>query len=270
MVERQIRLIATDMDGTLLRDDRTISDYTRAVLGSVRVAGIAFLLVTARHPRSVRVLADAMGVQGSAICCNGALVYDLDHDVVARHMPIAPNVALKFAERLRDVVPDVAFACEVGMRYGCEPGFAALRPPTSLQGAWRTALRDLCAAPVTKLMALHPTLTAAELLRIALPLADGVVTCTRSDLPFIEISAAGVDKGTTLTQLCAAMDISADAVLAFGDMPNDLTMLAWAGYGVAVANADPLVLANADAVTGTNNDDGVATMIAQLLALPAY
>jgi Cof subfamily protein (haloacid dehalogenase superfamily) len=266
--QRPIRLIATDVEGTLLRDDRTISDYTRTVLHTVREAGIAFVLVTARPPRSARLLASEFDITGLAICCNGALVYDLDHDTILSQRAIAPECALAFAERLRATVPDVVFACEVGLRYGCEPGYAALRPPTQMQGAWRASLRELCAAPVTKLLALHPLLTAAELLSIAQGVAEGAVTCTRSDLPLIEVSAAGVDKGSTLAQLCASLNITADDVVAFGDMPNDLAMLAWAGYGVAVANADPLVLAVADALTGANNDDGVAVMIAALLALP--
>ena len=101
---------------------------------------------------------------------------------------------------------------------------------------------------------------------LANELAATTVTCTRSDLPFIEISAAGVDKGSTLAAYCGSLGIAAANVVAFGDMPNDIPMLTWAGRGVAVANADPLVLASADMVTLANNADGVASMLTTLLA----
>src|SRR5215469_18830270 len=101
----------------------------------------------------------------------------------------------------------------------------------------------------------------------AMEVGGDVVTCTRSDLPFVEISAAGVDKGAALAQLCAERGIAAGEVVAFGDMPNDLAMLTWAGCGVAVANADPLVIDAANAVTRSNDRDGVACKIAELLDL---
>src|SRR5215469_13528108 len=101
MPSQHIRLIASDMDGTLLRDDKTISDYTREILSYIRDSGITFVLATGRHPHSMRPLARELGVSGLAICCNGAVVFDLDHNTVVQHTSISPAVALDVVERLR-------------------------------------------------------------------------------------------------------------------------------------------------------------------------
>jgi Cof subfamily protein (haloacid dehalogenase superfamily) len=268
MPPQHIRLIASDMDGTLLRADKTISAYTRKILDQVRERGITFVLATGRHPHSMCPLARELGMSGLAICCNGAVVFDLDRDTVVQHTSIAPAVALNVVERLRAAMPGIAFACEVeNMAFGCEPGYAALRNIPSGQGNWQAEIGELCALPILKLLVLHPILTSLDMLEIAAEAAGDAVICTRSDLPFIEISAAGVDKGTALAQLCATQGIAAEEVVAFGDMPNDLAMLAWADCGVAVANADPLVIAAADAVTCSNDEDGVARKIAAMLDL---
>ena len=107
-----IRLVASDLDGTLLRPDLTISERTRAAIHRARSSGVTFVAVTGRPPRSVRQLAHRIGLEGIAICANGAIVYDLDNDVVADQTPLAAEAALRIVRGLRAAAPGVVFAWE--------------------------------------------------------------------------------------------------------------------------------------------------------------
>lgn len=264
-----VRLVATDLDGTLLRADGTVSERTRRVLGWCRAAGIVVVLVTARPPQDLHLLARAAGVSGLAICSNGAIVYDLDRDTILRHAPLRAEVARRLIAALRAAAPGVCFVLRYVEGWGWEPGYAELDPAVR---AWHgsggregDALALCDVAPVGKLIARHPHLPAAELLAVAREVVGEAAHATHSGAPFVEISAAGVHKAWALERLCAELGVGPAEVVAFGDMPNDLPMLAWAGRGVAVANAHPDVLAAADAVTLSNEEDGVAVALERLL-----
>jgi Cof subfamily protein (haloacid dehalogenase superfamily) len=262
-----VRLVATDLDGTLLRPDGTTSPYTRAVLRRV-AEGLPIVLVTARPPRRAKVIANELGVQGAVICCNGALVYDTLADEVVAHSPIPAAAARNLIESLRAALPGICFAFELETRHACEPEYRVLAVREGMipdeDGSLGDALA-LCVAPVTKLIARHPGHVAATL-AAALPatVGDGF-TSTYSGATFVEISAPMVDKASALATICADRGIERAAVLAFGDMRNDLPMLRWAGRAIAVANAHPDVLAEVADVTESNADDGVARALERLL-----
>lgn len=264
-----IGLVASDLDGTLLRHDGTISDRTRAMLGELRVRGIVFVLVTARPPRTARLVAEHLGVTGLAICCNGALVYDLAMERVVRHAPLAPEIVWRVVVALRTAVPGLVFACEQEMRFGYEPAWASARPSAQREenAVVCEDILSLANVPATKLMAFHPEMSPEHLFALVRTVAGEGVLVTSSGAPFVEMSAAGVHKAAALAQVCADLGIARGDVIAFGDMPNDLPMLEWAGRGVAVANAHPEVLAAADAHTESNEEDGVARELSRLLGL---
>ncbi|HEX2350746.1 MAG TPA: Cof-type HAD-IIB family hydrolase [Ktedonobacterales bacterium] len=262
----QTRLIATDLDGTLLRDDRSLSARTRQTLAKVQAAGIALVQVTARPPRFVKLLAEEVGLRGAAICCNGALVYDITSGALVEHAPLASADACALVVALREAFPEVTFAIERGLAYGCEPAYLALGSLTEPQGDLLGEAIALCGQPVTKLIARHPQRAADELYPTALRLVGDRAVVTYSSPRFLEISASGIDKATTLARYCKRLGIASSEVVAFGDMPNDIPMLRWAGRGVAVANAHPEALAAADAITASNMADGVARYLDELLA----
>lgn len=262
-----IRLIATDLDGTLLRDDRAISPRTRATLMRAVAAGVRLVLVTARPPRFVHTLAQTLDVAGLAICCNGAIVYDIRADELLEHTPLAAAEATAVALGMREVAPGVTFAIEAGRTFGAEPAYLALGALAHPQDDHIADALTLCAQPVTKLIARHPTEPAADLYPLAAPLARGRAEVTFSSPHFLEFSAFGVDKAATLARLCQRLGVAPAEVIAFGDMPNDAAMLRWAGYGAAVANAHPDALAAARLVTESNMEDGVALALERLLGL---
>jgi Cof subfamily protein (haloacid dehalogenase superfamily) len=258
------RLAAIDLDGTLLRPDGSLSGRSRAALERAREAGIRTVLVTARGPRSVRVLAADLGLDGSAICSNGAITLDLASGEVVRTQPLGTEVATRLVLELRSRLPGILFAAETE-EIALEPGFVAWEwePPPGTRYADGL---ELVAEPVAKLIVRHDTHALEAVAAAARELAGDDAAVTIPGPWTVEISAAGVSKAAALAELCAELEVEPAAVVAFGDYPNDLPMLEWAGHGVAVANAHPDVLAAADEITASNADDGVALVLERLAA----
>ena len=261
-----IRLVATDLDGTLLRPDGTISARTQAALARAQARGMTIVFISARSPRSVRVYAAEAGVNGFAICANGAIVYDLERSRIVDHHALDPAMARRLVLGLRERAPGTSFACERELVFSCEPLYDEHNPyaDRDLDYARADAL-ELVADPLTKLIVRHPGLPLTQLADVASELAGPDAAVTFSGEHFVEISAPGVTKAFALERLCKRLGIERTEVLAFGDMPNDLPLLAWAGRSIAVANAHPDVRAAANEVTASNVDDGVAIVVERLV-----
>ena len=258
------RLIATDLDGTTVRSDYTVSERTVKAFARVERAGAMLVMVTGRPPRWIHPVADAVGHRGVAICANGALVYDLHTEqVIGTHL-MSTEALREAIEVLRKALPGLGFAVEYedGIRYAHDyelSGWDNKRSDDSI------GLEELVSRPAAKLLARHPELDSDALLAEAAELVGDVVLPTHSNgRRLIEMSARGVSKASTLAELCDRHGIDAADVAAFGDMPNDLPMLMWAGRSYAVANAHPLVLEAVDTTVAGNDDDGVARTIEEL------
>jgi Cof subfamily protein (haloacid dehalogenase superfamily) len=238
------------------------------ILQQIQAAGIIVVLISARPPRVVRKIAREVGITGLAICCNGAITYDLDQEIIVQHAPLSPELALRLIQTLRKEVPGLSFACESSSQFKCEPHYLHLCSiPTHKQSAIHVAdALAFCNEPLAKLIALHPTYSPEELGRLTAHITGEDAIVVHSGAPFIEISAAGVNKAWALATLCEQLGITAQEVMAFGDMPNDLSMLQWAGHAVAVANAHPQVQKEVDEITRSNAEDGVALVLERLLS----
>ncbi|MFJ3200363.1 Cof-type HAD-IIB family hydrolase [Streptomyces sp. NPDC086989] len=266
------RLIATDLDGTLLRDDKSVSLRTVAALAAAEKAGIEVFFVTGRPARWMDVVSDHVHGHGLAICANGAAVVDLHAGrefVQVRALPRA--TALTVVETLRSSVPGTSFAVELTTGINYEP----LYPPFFQDPGAKVATAekllekeaDDTSAPVLKLLAHHAELAPDEFLALARSAAGAYASITRSSpTALLEISGLGVSKASTLELCCAERGISPAEVVAFGDMPNDVEMLRWAGTSYAMGNAHPDVLAAASGRTVANNEDGVAVVIERIIA----
>lgn len=258
------RLIASDLDGTLLDADGGVSARTRAALDAAQAAGIEIVLVTGRPPRWVREMPDATGAHAVVVCANGALLYDVDEHAVLDHAPIPGALAVELVDHLRADAPGCRFACEMTFTFGRDADYPARlpAPPGTLIGDVRAFVAD---RDTTKLIVRDDDLPHDELVRVVQGIVGDRAEVTHSGWGIVEISARGVDKGRGLRVACARHGIDPAEVIAFGDMPNDLPMLRLAGRGVAVGNAHADVLAVADEVTATNAEDGVALVIERVL-----
>lgn len=259
------KLIATDLDGTLLRSDGTISSRTLAALRMAEQQGVHVVVATARPFRALRPVIDETPLGGWGVCQNGAVVYELSGLAPVLKWELAHEVAHRIVADLRDMAAGMTFAWEAEDLFGCEPGFnpafQAMQPPHVTRG---DALA-LISAPLTKLLAHHPSMSSPDLAVIAAPVVGARALVTHSGAPFLEISAAGVSKAHGVGALCDRLGVTAAEVIAFGDAVNDQAMLEWAGHGVAMANAHADVRAAADEIAPSNDDDGVAAIIERLL-----
>jgi hypothetical protein len=263
-------VVASDCDGTLLRPDGTVSAYTRDVLDRVAALGVRVILVTARPPRWMDELAD-LGVTGVALCGNGAFTYDLTARRIVASRLMAPELLGELLEDLRRELPGVTLATESLRGFAREPGF--MRPTGRSTGQWLVGeIEQLAQEPAGKILVTHPDWPTEVISAQVERVVDGRAEVAHSGaLRLGEVTPLGVTKALALSHWCAEQDpgVPAGSVWAFGDMPNDLPMLDWAGTSFAVANAHPEVLAMADHQVPGNVEDGVArTLAGRLLDLP--
>ncbi|WP_277208393.1 HAD family hydrolase [Isoptericola croceus] len=280
------RLVATDLDGTLLGADGTVSDRTRSALRAVEVAGIEIVFVTARPPRWLAGLAHCVGGHGRVVCLGGAAVWDLATGTALEVQGFADDELRGLVAELRSAVPDIALAFERPDGPAFDPWFprnesglpdavASVPVEETLPDGGSPAAPG---SPVGKLLAVRrgdPLSrpgqvrqgVASDPEQEAFFAAVRAVVGHRAHLAFsgaaglAELLAPQVTKDAALARWCARRGVHAADVWAFGDMPNDLPMLRWAGRGIAVANAHPDVLAEADAVVGHHAEDGVAAAL---------
>ncbi|WEH34504.1 Cof-type HAD-IIB family hydrolase [Streptomyces sp. AM 4-1-1] len=266
------RLIATDLDGTLLRDDKTLSDRTVAALAAAEEAGIEVFFVTGRPARWMSVVSDYVHGHGLAICANGAAVVDLHADGrLIQVRPMDRTVALEVVSTLRAVTPGTSFAVELATGIHYEPTYPPFQfePGADIAVAEKLLYEETpgSGSPVLKILAQHDELAPDDFLTVARAAVGDLVSFTRSSpTALLEASGIGVSKASTLALCCAERGITPAEVVAFGDMPNDVEMLSWAGTSYAMENAHPAAVAAASGRTVANNDDGVAVVIERILA----
>ncbi|MHC5905130.1 Cof-type HAD-IIB family hydrolase [Streptomyces sp. S6] len=269
------RLIATDLDGTLLGDDGRVSPRTVAALAAAEDAGIEVFFVTGRPARWMDAVSAHVHGHGLAICGNGAAVVDLHGGPEAHSFvkvrKLARENALDAVRLLREVAPGTMYAVEQTYGFHQEPDYPKMHMeiPDSLAPAEDLLAPDGPGArePVLKILAFHPTLDPDEFLTLAREAIGERASVTRSSpSALLEIAGPGVSKASTLALCCAERGIAPEEVVAFGDMPNDVEMLTWAGRSYAMGNAHPDVIAAASGRTAANNEDGVAVVIEKLVA----
>ncbi len=254
------RAIATDLDGTLLRSDGTLSARTRSAIQAVEAVGILTVFVTARPPRWLDALVDAVGHHGIALCGNGAFVYDVPSRTVIEQNPLEAALLSELITDLRGAFPDLACAVERADGFEREQAFVD-------DYCDEYTVRDVGAmSAVGKLLARSPG-TDPEVFRAGV----GDIVGGRAEVGYsgavglAEISAPGITKAAALARWCVGQDIDPNEVWAFGDMPNDLPMIEWAGTGFAVRNAHPDLVAVADQLCPSNDEDGVAQVMESLV-----
>ncbi|GAA2820357.1 HAD family hydrolase [Saccharopolyspora taberi] len=265
---RKPGLVASDVDGTLLDSMERVSGRTAATVQRVVAEGTPFVLVTGRPPRWMPTVVDGLGVAGVAVCSNGAVLYDTGADRVLDSSTIDSVTLHDVVRELHHELPGCAFAVErttngardrVDDQFLAEEDFRRVWPNSDI----RVVPTDqVVGKPAVKLLALHDKMTSDEMAAVAHEVIGTRLQLTYSTgAGLIEFSAAGVDKASGLRAVAAELGVEQADVIAFGDMPNDVPMLSWAGHGVAMRNAHASALAVADEVTGTNNDNGVAQVL---------
>ena len=264
------KLIATDLDGTIVTHDGLISERTINTFKRARDLGVEIFFVTGRPPRWMPEIREAFGF-GNAICGNGAMLYDLMADKVLEEWLIEVPDQLETVNRLRKSIPEVSFAVESHNYFHREKAYIP-RWDVGLDNIGVATIEEVIKAPALKLLARcsQQNLSSDEMLDIASRELDGLVTVTHSNPldSLLEISALGVSKGATLARIAERLGISADDCVTFGDNPNDFSMLAWSGRSYAMSSGHPDGAKYAKSMAGACDEDGVAIAIEALLDLP--
>ncbi|MCX4812412.1 Cof-type HAD-IIB family hydrolase [Streptomyces sp. NBC_01239] len=259
------RLIATDLDGTLLRSDESISSRTRDALAAATAAGAAHIVVTGRGVPWTRHILDDLGYDGLAVCGQGAQVYDAGEHRLLTSVTLDRQLAgVALAKIEAEVGPLYLAASRDGL-----DGDVLVGDGYALTGSLPSAplsdVSELWAAPLNKIYIQHPTLTDDQLAEAARRSAGGFVSVAMAGEGIVELLPLGLSKATGLSLAARRLGLKAADTIAFGDMPNDIAMFAWASHSVAMANAHEELKAVADEVTASNDEDGIAVVLERLL-----
>lgn len=268
---RRPKLIATDLDGTIVPHDGPITERTVAAFNRAHELGVEIFFVTGRPPRWMPEISQTFDI-GHAICCNGGLTYDLRTEKVLEEFPISAKDLRESVARLRVAIPEVSFAIETFDRFHREKAYIP-KWDVGQDNVGVDNIEDTFDKRILKLLARvdDDVMSADEMLALAQPLLDGVMTVTHSaeSASLLELSAIGVSKGETLAKMAARIGITAQDCVSFGDNPNDFSMLQWCARSYAMEDGHPDGAKNAKFVAPPCGEDGVAQIIEQLLDLPA-
>ncbi|MGW5342503.1 Cof-type HAD-IIB family hydrolase [Streptomyces sp. HUAS TT3] len=259
------KLIATDLDGTLLRGDDTVSERTREALAAATAAGAVHIIVTGRAVPWTRRVLDDLGYRGIAVCGQGAQVYDAGAHRLLTSVTLDRQLAGLALSKLEAEVGPLALAAS---RDGVD-GDVLFGSGYQVQGGLPAVYLDdtaaVWSAPLNKLYIQHPELDDDALVTVARQTVGSLVDIVMAGPGIVEILPLGLTKATGLSLAARRLGVKAAETIAFGDMPNDIPMFGWAAHGVAMANAHADLKAVADEVTTSNEEDGIAVVLERLL-----
>ena len=264
------KLIATDLDGTIVAHYGFISDRTKIAFAAAHAAGIHIYFITGRPIRWMKEIKENFNF-GLGVCGNGALLYDFINEKVLEEWSFSVEAQLETVKRLRQVIPPVSFATEIGEHFLREKKYVP-RWDIGEDNLGVDQIEEVITAPALKMLARcsDGEFSSDEMLELASKALEGIATVTHSNSTdsLLEISALGVSKGATLSRVAGRLGLTADDCVAFGDNPNDFSMLSWASRSWAMADGHPDLMKYAKFQTDPHEEDGVAKVIEQLLQLP--
>jgi Cof subfamily protein (haloacid dehalogenase superfamily) len=265
-----MRLVASDIDGTILGHDGKISDRTIRAFHACRDAGVELVFVTGRPPRWLHPLEDQLGHAGTVICSNGAVVWDLEAGRLVSARALALEAVFEARRIIKQLRPSALFAAETLTGFHLEPGFIENDSSELLTEFTPAPLASTLTADdaVVKFLAIVREGTADDFLAEVSPAVAHLASATHSapTVAMLELALPGVNKAVTLAEYAATLGIDAADVVAFGDMPNDIEMLRWAGDGYAMASGHPEAIRAAGQQAPHFDDDGVAQILEAKLA----
>jgi hydroxymethylpyrimidine pyrophosphatase-like HAD family hydrolase len=202
---------------------------------------------------------------GTAVCCNGAVLLDLERFEILDELALDPDRLRIITAELRDAHADMWFAVEYGLEFRHEPHY---RPRWDIDapGVEEATIEEMLQAPAAKLLVRSETMPRDAFVELVSAVVGDDATVTNSSADALaEISAPGVTKATGLARVAAEHGVEPGDIVYFGDMPNDVAAFEWVreagGRAVAMAHAHPEALAAATDVTLTNDEDGIVAFL---------
>jgi Cof subfamily protein (haloacid dehalogenase superfamily) len=253
-----IRLIAIDLDGTLLTSQKKVSDQTAAALRCLPQE-IRVVIASARPPRSVRQFYESLNLTSWQINYNGALIWDEPAKQAVFHCPMPGDLVAKIVDLARDMFEEVLVSCEVMDRWFTDRVDDAHTTETGriFRPDVVAPVSTFCNQPITKLMLLGEPRILSRLETLILEKFGTKISLVQTDRDLIQIMDKRVSKAVALQKVASHYGITPDQIMAIGDAPNDVGMLQLAGVAVAMDNAASVVKDVADWVAPSNDDHGV-------------
>src|SRR4051794_34574590 len=253
-----IKLIAIDLDGTLLTSAKKISDQTLNAL-LCRPPVVRLVIASARPPRSVRPIYQQLGLDTWQINYNGALIWDEPKNRPVFHRPMAGELTLRIIALARDMFDEVLVSCEIMDRWHTDRTDNSYTTETGrlFKPDVIAPCEQICQQPVTKLMFLGDPKMLLKLEPMLLQHFGKQVSVVQTDRDLLQVMDTRVSKAVALKKVAEHYRIPRQHIMAIGDAPNDVGMLQLAGVAVAMNNAHRLVKTVAHWVAPSNDDHGV-------------
>ncbi|MFB0901641.1 MAG: HAD family hydrolase [Acidimicrobiales bacterium] len=259
------RLIASDLDGTLFGPNSVPEPRTVAAVNAAVDAGYIFAAVTGRsHFSGADRVLDSGTNAHWFIGSNGGHRMELSSRTLEERLLFSEHDVRTMIAELPQQIDGIGFGFEHDIGFSFDAGFRDVFP-RAFDGGPRQITASWAPDNVGKIFVSHPTLESSDLIKAASLLVPDGTHVTTSGTSFVELTPHGGDKALGAARLCEKLGIDPTDVVAFGDNNNDLSMLAWAGRGIAMANATAAALAIADEVTLSNTDYGVAVVLEELV-----
>ena len=254
-----VRLVAVDLDGTLLNDSKKVTEETAGALSCLPDRGVKLVIASARPPRSVRHIFQELKLDTLQINYNGALIWDEPNQKAVFHRPLPGALAARIIDTARDMFEEVLVSCEILDKWLTDRDDHTHTTETGrmFKPDFIGPIEQICCYPITKLMLLGEPRIILRLEALLLEQFDREVSILKTDRDLLQIMDKRVSKATSLQLIANHYGIPMDQVMAIGDAPNDVGMLQVSGVSVAMDNAHALVKDVADWVAPSNNDHGV-------------
>lgn len=262
------KMVATDVDGTLLDEWERVTPRTRTAVAALIADGVPFVLATGRPPRWIDPVVEGLGFPPLCVCGNGAVIYDSAADRILHTSTLDVESLVWIADLAERVLPGCGLAAERVGRSAHDAATPQFVSSPEYEHAWlnpddtQVSRQEVISAPAIKMLIRLRGTPSAEMQSALEPHLAGRADITYStNNGLIELSAPGITKAAGLSVVAERLGVDPAAILAFGDMPNDVPMLRMAGHGVAMGNAHPEAQAAADEITASNSEDGVALVL---------
>lgn len=258
-----IRLVALDLDGTLVGDDLVLRPRVREAVAAAQARGVAVTIVTGRMFQAARPYARALAIDGPMVCYQGAAIFEAGTGAVLRETPVSSDVTREVLQWAHDrgvhaqcYADDTLYVEQINRFSKRYTDLARVEPVVvpSLRAAFAER-------PTIKIVLVDDAERADEHLAALKPLLGARAYLTRSHVDFVEVVDPRVNKGEALAFIAQRYGVPLEATLAVGDAWNDVPLLDAAAIGIAMGSAPPELLARADHVVGDVAHDGVAEAI---------
>ncbi|MEM7273829.1 MAG: Cof-type HAD-IIB family hydrolase [Actinomycetota bacterium] len=269
--EPPVRMIATDIDGTMIRSDGSLAPRVKRALHDAVDAGIHVVPATGRPVIVAEDVIAAAELPSYWVFANGAITRHLGRDELIRGFWIDRELTGRLIALIRRRLPAAGVAVEFETTVAFEHGFERVVPVVPGVPATDDVLGTLAdGAPehrrIQKVLVFDLSVDIDELFREVSEVVEDTAVVSYSGLPFVELAASQVTKATALELLVADLGLTAAEVASFGDNHNDVSMLTWSGRSYAMANATDDAKEAAGEVIATNDEDGLAIKVEELLA----